>query len=99
MNGHENKPGEMGNRPVENKPPMDPKPKSPNVPNLNVIKGLLAIIFGLAFMIWAYKIIFNVIIFVIGAILIYYGLVILRVKQVTNLIDQMIGKIKKLFPQ
>lgn len=94
MNGQGNKPEGM-----KNKPPMENKPKNINVPNMNVIKGLLAIIFGLAFMIWAYKIIFNVIIFVIGAMLIYYGLVILKIKQVTDFIDGVVVKVKRCFPK
>ncbi len=49
----------------ENRPPDNPQGKS-NIPNLNVIKGLLAIIFGLAFMVWAYKIIFNMALFAVG---------------------------------
>ena len=80
----------------ENRPPEAPQGKS-NIPNLNVIKGLLAIIFGLAFMVWAYKIIFNMALFVVGGMLIYYGLVILKIKQVTDLIDQMVAKVKRIF--
>ncbi|MFH1831187.1 MAG: hypothetical protein ABH827_00120 [bacterium] len=71
----------------------------PSIPNLNIIKGILAIIFGLVFVIWAYKIIFDMILFIAGAMLIYYGLVILKVKPITDVIDHVAAKIKNILSQ
>lgn len=67
------------------------------MPNMNVVKGLLAIIFGVMFMVFAYKIILNIIFFVAGLMLIYYGLLILNMKHVLDYVDQLVNKIKRLF--
>ena len=65
-------------------------------PNFNTLKGTLAIIFGVMFIVLAYKIVLNIIFFAAGLMLVYYGLMILNVKQATDYIDKAVGKIKKL---
>ena len=70
--------------------------KNGNIPDLNVVKGILAIIFGAIFIGLAYRIILSIILFVTGLMLIYYGLAILNVKKVTECIDQVIAQVKRL---
>jgi len=67
------------------------------MPNMNVIKGLLSIIFGVMFVVFAYKIILNVIFFVTGMMLVYYGLAVLNMKQATDYVDQIVNRIRRLF--
>ena len=61
------------------------------------LTGILAIIAGLILLGITYKIILNLIIFSIGAMLIYFGLARLQLKQVTDLIDKMRAWLRKMF--
>lgn len=65
-------------------------------PNMDVVKGLLALIFGCMFMVLAYRIILNVILFSAGLLLVYYGLLLLKMKQAIDFADQLGQKIKRL---
>jgi len=69
-----------------------------HIPNMNVVKGLLAIIFGLGFIMLAAKIIANVIFFVGGVCLVYYGLRVLNMRQATDYVDRIFAKIKSFLP-
>ena len=69
-----------------------------NMPNVNVIKGLLAVVFGLMFIVFAAKIILNIVFFVAGIGLIYYGLRVLDMKQATEYLDKFFEKIRNIFP-
>ena len=71
--------------------------KKPNVPNMSVVKGVLAIIFGLLLVVFAHKIILQIIFFVSGLFLIYYGLVVLKIRQVTDYIDSVVSKVRRFF--
>jgi hypothetical protein len=60
------------------------------------IKGILAIVFGLFLVILAHKIILRMIFFTCGILFIYYGLIMLKIKQATSYIDRIVNKIRKL---
>ncbi|MBX9831389.1 hypothetical protein K2X40_05500 [Candidatus Babeliales bacterium] len=68
-----------------------------NMPNLGVVKGLLAVIGGVVLVFFAFKMIFQIACFVTGFLLIYYGLALLNIKQATDYIDFFLVKIRKLF--
>lgn len=55
--------------------------------NMNVIKGLLATAFGIMFMIFAYSIMLRMILFICGALLVYYGLQLLNIPVINNAIN------------
>ncbi len=67
----------------------------PAIPNLDTVKGILALVFGLLLLGVAFKIILHVVLFVTGFMLIYYGLAVLKIKQATDYIDIVIAKIKR----
>lgn len=58
------------------------------------LTGLLAMIAGLIFLGITYKIILNIILFAIGLILVYFGLVRLKISPILNFIDNLIKKFK-----
>lgn len=58
------------------------------------LTGLLAIIAGLALLGITYKIIINIILFTLGLVLVYFGLVKLKITKITNFIDNLIKKFK-----
>jgi hypothetical protein len=62
-----------------------------------LVRGIIALCFGLFFLGMAYRIIVRVIFFGIGLSLIYYGFRVLGITQVTQAVDSMIERIKKLF--
>jgi hypothetical protein len=64
-----------------------------NMPNMRVVKGLLATSLGVIFMLYAYKMIIHVILFTTGALLVYYGLLMLNIPVVTNVLH----KVKSFF--
>ena len=68
------------------------------MPNMDVLKGLLAIVFGLMFVVFAAKIILNVIFFIAGIALVYYGLRVLNLRQATDYVDRIFARIKQFFP-
>ena len=58
------------------------------------LTGLLAIIAGLALLGITYKIIINIILFSLGIVLVYFGLVRLKVTRIVNVVDNLIKKFK-----
>jgi hypothetical protein len=58
------------------------------------LTGLLAIVAGLALLGITYKIIINIILFSFGLVLVYFGLVKLKVTKVTNFVDKLIRRFK-----
>ena len=60
----------------------------------NNLTGLLAFLAGLLLLGITYKIILNLLLFSVGIVLVYLGLVKLRVTPVVNFIDKVIRKIK-----
>lgn len=62
-----------------------------------LIRGLLALFFGLLFVGFAYRIVVRMLFFGAGVSLIYYGFRVLGVTQVTDAVDQVIAKIKRVF--
>ena len=67
------------------------------IPNLSVVKGLLSIILGVMFVVFSFRIILNFIFLVLGSMLIYYGLAVLKMKKATDYIDNIVGRIRNLF--
>lgn len=67
------------------------------LPSQQLIRGLLALFFGLLFVGFAYQIIARLVLFCLGAWLIYYGLRLLGITQVTDLVENFIERLKKLF--
>lgn len=64
--------------------------------NFTIIKGLAAIIFGIALIYTSHPLLINIIVFACGALLVYYGLVILRMKKITGWIDRIVESIKNI---
>ena len=62
-----------------------------------LVRGLLALFFGLLFVGFAYRIILRMIFFGAGISLIYYGFRVLGVTQVTDYTDKIIARIKHTF--
>lgn len=58
------------------------------------LTGLLAIVAGLILLGITYKIILNIILFSVGIILVYFGLVRLKITVIVNFIDNLIKKFK-----
>lgn len=83
---------EINNNHAQQGPSGDP------MPNMNVVKGLLAIIFGLMFVVFAAKIILNIIFFIAGVALVYYGLRVLNLRQATDYIEKVFAQLKRMFP-
>jgi len=75
----------------------DPKPSGQEIPNIKAIKGLLSVIFGLVLIIFASSIVLQITLFMTGAFLIYYGLVLLEMKQAVSYLDRIINTIKSFF--
>lgn len=67
------------------------------LPNMNVIKGLLAITFGLIFIMFAYNIILRMIFFTCGMCLLYYGFKELDIPALKMFFATTHTYIKKLF--
>ena len=61
------------------------------------LAGLLAIIAGSVLLVITYRIILNIIIFSAGAMLVYFGFARLQIKQVTEFMDKIREKLRKLF--
>lgn len=61
------------------------------------VKGIAAMIIGALLLLGSYKMILHIACFTGGLFLIYYGLVALHIKQVTDYVDWTIEKIKSLF--
>ena len=56
--------------------------------------GILAFIAGLILIIITYKIIISILVFSVGAILVYFGLAKMKIKPITDFMDKMVYKIK-----
>lgn len=65
--------------------------------NFCVIKGIAAIVVGVMFILMAHKVIVNLILFVVGSVLVYYGLMKLNVEKINSNIATLIEKIKKFW--
>ena len=65
-------------------------------PNMDVLKGLLSIIFGIILIALAYKVIVAVLLLLSGLILIYYGLEVLKITWATKSIDEIIKRFRGL---
>jgi len=62
--------------------------------NISLIKGLSALLLGIALVYLSHRLILNLVVFSFGLVLIYFGLKELRLKKITDFIDNMIAKIK-----
>lgn len=62
-----------------------------------LIRGLLALFFGLLFVGFAYRIVLRMIFFGAGVSLIYYGFRVLGVTQVTDCIDNVVARVRRAF--
>lgn len=63
----------------------------------NNLTGILAIIAGLILVMLAYKIVISLLVFSLGAVLIYFGLAKLKVSQLTDFVDNISSKVKNFF--
>ena len=62
-----------------------------------LIRGLLALFFGLLFVGFAYRIVLRMMFFGVGISLLYYGFMVLVVTQVTDYVDTIAARIKRIF--
>lgn len=65
-----------------------------DLPNMNVIKGLVAIFLGTLFVLIAHKIIVQTMLFIGGLSLIYYGFVTLNITQINDALRIIVDKIR-----
>lgn len=63
--------------------------------NISLLKGLGALLFGIALIYLSHRLILRLIVFFFGLLLIYYGLTELKLKKITNFIDKLVGKLKR----
>jgi hypothetical protein len=63
--------------------------------HVSFLTGLAALIFGIALAYIAREVVINLIVFTCGIFLIYYGLVKLKLKKITDVIDQAIAKLRR----
>jgi len=61
------------------------------------IAGIVAIVAGLILIAITYKIILNIIIFSVGAALLYFGVARLKIKAVTDVMDKLMNKVRSIF--
>lgn len=66
--------------------------------NQEMIKGIVALSVGIICIALAYKIILHAILFMIGLVLVYYGLSMLKMDHITSWVDGAMKKIHSLFP-
>ncbi len=85
------------NRPFGNQQ-QPQKPKMP-MPNSETLKGLGAIIAGVILVVWASFIIVPLMVCLLGFMLIYYGLGVLKMHKAKAYCDKICGKIKHIFGQ
>ena len=62
--------------------------------HLPLLKGLFALVFGISLVYLSSKLLINLIVFLGGILLIYYGLTELKLRKITDFIDKMISKFK-----
>lgn len=63
--------------------------------HISLLKGLAALLFGISLVYLSHRLILNLIVFSAGLLLIYYGLVELRLKKITDVIDKIVAKFKR----
>jgi len=63
----------------------------------NNLTGALAIIAGLVLIVLAYQIILSLLVFCLGTVLVYFGLVKLKATVVTDFIDKLLVSIKNIW--
>ena len=63
--------------------------------HMSLIKGFVALLFGIALLYRSHRVFINFIVFSCGLLLIYYGLVELKLKRITGFVDRMIDKFRK----
>lgn len=66
--------------------------------NQEMIKGIVALSVGVVCIALAYKIILYAILFMVGLVLVYYGLSMLKIDQITNWVDSAMKKLHGLLP-
>lgn len=67
------------------------------IPNMNVVKGLLAVAFGVIFIIFAYSIVLRMFFFLSGILLVYYGLQLLNLQAVNDGLATVKNFVQKFF--
>jgi len=63
--------------------------------HISLIKGFLALLFGIALLYRSHRVFINFIVFSCGLMLVYYGLVELKLRKITDFIDKMIAKLRR----
>lgn len=76
---------------------MDGNNNNGNMPDLNVLKGSLAVIFGIVLIVLSFKVVLCVLSLIAGLGLIYAGLVLLNMQQAVSFIDSVVNQFKRLF--
>jgi len=69
-----------------------------NLPNMTVVKGLIAILLGLILIMMSYRVIVRMLFFLGGILLIYYGLQILNIPAINNALGATKQFFKKILP-
>lgn len=67
-----------------------------SMPDLNVLKGALAVIFGIVLIVVSFEVILKVLCLIAGIALIYVGLVLLNMRQAIGFVDVIMERIKRL---
>ena len=65
--------------------------------NSRILWGVLALVIGFILIIQAREIIGNLILLIIGLFVIYYALYLLKLNKITDFVDGVVEKVKKLY--
>jgi hypothetical protein len=72
-------------------------PSCCGMPAQTLVRGILALCFGLLFLGFAYRVIVRIVFFGVGVGLVYYGFRVLGITQVTEGVDSVVARIRRLF--
>jgi hypothetical protein len=67
-----------------------------NMPNMNMIKGLIATLLGIILIFYSYHIIVHALLFVSGFLFVFYGLRLLDIPAVNRVLDHVRTFFKKI---
>lgn len=81
---------------INNGPEKKPEATKISITISPMVKGIAAIVIGAVLLLCSFKMILHILCFISGLFLVYYGLVILHIKYLTDYIDWAIEKIKSV---
>ncbi len=67
-----------------------------NLPDMTVIKGIIAVCLGIILIICSYSIMLRMLCFVAGALLVYYGVCLLNIPAINNALSYIKTHIQKV---